>query len=317
MMDFNAPLSPGQILNGLFNNYKVIKILDPDEISSTPSIKPHTLSPRLKRERPLLYKGEALNGDRSVAIKASGQTGRQVLMNEWRALDKLNLYNRLPFNRPIAPAVHEKVFDLGNSSFFVFEWLDESEWMNIASLLCFTAPLVYWDNSCSVVKKMWRALAVSIKKMHKLDIFHGDLKDEHIFVKIEKDGQLNFSEIRIIDFGTSYLGRLEDWKGGSIGFSPPHYWDPSYRLGLQRSRLQGLDWYGAYAVLYYACTGETFPTSSPAFREMAGDQLRDFSRMYYQALSSELKKRWRRVDDCTFELLQDAIDWLCAQKFVL
>lgn len=311
----NEPLRSQQILDGLFNQYKVVELIDSDEISSSPSIKPHTLSPRLRRERPSLYKGETLNGKRSVAIKAVGSTGRQSLMDEWRALNRLNIYHQLIFSRPISPRVYENISDLENSSsFFVFEWLDGEKWINLASIIRQNSPLIYWNDNCSITKRLSTALISSAKKMHRLKVCHGDLKDEHVFVHKRNDGY-DFSDIRIIDFGTSYLRQLEDWKGGSIGFTPPNFWDPSRRVGLQRKRLELLDWYGVFAVLYYAYTGETFPTASPAFRELSENSLKNFSREFYDALNVELRKRWQGYDDCVSVLLQDLIDRLCKQEF--
>ena len=121
---------------------------------------------------------------------------------------------------------------------------------------------------------------------------------------------LDFSEVRIIDFGTAYLGSIENWKGASLGFSTPYFWDPIHRLALSRKELNGIDWYSAYTVLYYAFTGECFPTASPAYRLLADTHKKSKNKEYFTALNEALKARFGGIDLGAQKVLNTVIDAL-------
>lgn len=304
--------SGGATITGGFHNFTGLKFMSGG--GSTPRHTPTTLALRLSRTRPQVYKAIEEPSNKRVAIKAVHHTERSLLENEWVALRKLN---SLSFWFPwlkIAPSLREglrffkKKDSIDGIWFIAYEWLDtDGNWEQLSKIIA-EHPLKDMPDAAVHMKKMRDTLVFYTHIMHLLGISHGDNKDEHIFI-YKKDGSYFFDNIRIIDFGTCYLHSGEDWKGGSLGFSRPRFWNESYRSRLSMRELRGLDWYGVYATLYYAYTGECFPTASPAYSKLSGD----LEFQHLDGLKPKVQAKWKgHVDGVVQELIDEANGKLCS-----
>jgi serine/threonine protein kinase len=222
-----------------------------------------------------------------------------VLLDEVAALDRLSWWRWL---NPIAPTVWEyfRVDDQTGTVFSVVECFGSDSqrvtgWVKLSELLNLPTPL--WKDTESKVhdlRKLQIALYSAVRRMHMVGVVHGDLKDEHILIRRRKGEKYDFSNIRLIDFGFSYVEydlsrkkhaqsdtymeydldrkkhiQSNTWKGGTPGFYNPIYWNKANRYGLTRQRLHALDYYSANTILFYALTGECFPASSATYSSLA------------------------------------------------
>ncbi len=315
-MDIDLKIQPlfsgGATITGRFHNFTGLKFMSGGE--STPGHTPTTLAMRLSRTRPQVYKAIEEPSNKRVAIKAVHHTERSLLENEWVALRKLNTLNFwLPWLK-IAPSLREdlrffkKKDGIDGIWFIACEWLDtDGNWEQLSKIVT-EHPLKDMPDAAVHMKKLRNTLVFYTHLMHLLGISHGDNKDEHIFV-YKKDGSYFFDNIRIIDFGTCYLHSGEDWKGGSVGFSRPRFWNESYRSRLSIRELRGLDWYGLYATLYYAYTGECFPTASPAYSKLSGE----LEYHHLHELKPRVQAKWKgHADGTVQELIDEANEKLCS-----
>jgi hypothetical protein len=305
-MDNN--LTPAQFKGGLGKWYKFPSKASPgDSPDYTPSL---TYSramyhrPKLWRatrsfsrsDKPSLWTSILGHSGKMVAIKSSPPTdGFFVLKAEADALNRLQWISWIPTLR-IAPRLFEYLkFDGQNSKqwFIAYEWLrydqdvDEGiDWEPLSRILekraLETAELL------ALHKALYRAVGL----MHRwpVNIYHGDIKDEHILVKVVAqqepseidDGHVyDFRTVRLIDFGLSYLKLVDEWKGASPGFCSPYFWDSSHRI-LDVNSMNALDWYCVDAILFYALSGECFPITSPAYSEIKNQQ-------YFESVRDKLE----------------------------
>ena len=306
----------GTQIPGRYGRSYIVRRAITHQSTSTPSYTPTTISPRLRRSKPQAFFGVERKSGKQIIIKAVHISGREMLVNEVRALDRLTWISYIPGTPRVAPHLIEYLMEFEDTCFFVFEWLDPDEWRSLAEIVE-TSPLTKFDTAEKQIQNLKTSLLNAIHWLHTLKIVHGDLKDEHVFCRIKypnkekRPGEmaLDFTEIRIIDLGTCYLGSIENWKGASLGFSTPYFWDPIHRLALSQKELNGGDWYSAYTVLYYAFTGECFPTASPAYRLLA-DTRKKTNNEYFAALNKALKARFGGVEQGAQKVINDVIDVL-------
>jgi serine/threonine protein kinase len=300
MTDETYPILKG----GLGKWYKRIRRVPTSSRQTpyTPSIfYPHTWrsrtevwkaeSSRTNFQKPGIFRAFLKIGSKPVAIKSLKHTQVNLpLKNEAEALNRLQWVNWMPpFH--IAPKLYEYLkFDQASRCWFIaFEWFEIEQsgeglkWEKLEDILK-KGPLPTGD-----LLELQHSLYRAIRIMHSLGVVHGDLKDEHVLVKVvdpvQDRKEYDFSQIRLIDFGLSYLHGPAEWLGASLGFCSPYFWNPANRsLDMNFSCL---DWYGADALLYYALTGECFPIASPAYYELTSSR-----EDHFQQLRTTLQNRW-------------------------
>ena len=236
---------------------------------STPGYTPTTSTNHLKRPHPILYEA-AVNGhtEQVVAIKTVEESGQDTLLREFQALNILRGLKSVP-------QVREFNYDR-SLAFIALEYLGD-EWISLDKDIQNHKPFRERQDGQKRFEELKRSLEQALLKIHSKGVVHGDLKSNHIFIRKKKDTisssyndknyDLDYTDIKIIDFGASYmLGETSKWHGGSIGFSNPIHWNTDRRDGLQFSELRNIDWYSMYATLFHAYTGECFPIASPAYR---------------------------------------------------
>jgi len=303
---------PSKFKGGLGKWYKVLEKVE-FNFKHTPYT-PSVIYTRAKRSRaevwkatlsfsesdkPQVWKSALKHSGESVTIKSLKHTeGNLSLRNEADALYRLQWLNWWPPFR-IAPRLYEYLkFDKASKRWFIaYEWFDVEQaeegkaWENLEPVLE-KGPLETGD-----LLSLQRALYKAMRLMHRLGVVHGDIKDEHVLVKvkcIDHDRvDYDFSKIRLIDYGLSYLGEVAEWRGASLGFCSPYFWHPAHR-SLNKNALRWLDWYNVDALLYYALTGECFPVTSPAYRGITESKE---GKAYFDELKNMLIARWLNEED--------------------
>lgn len=273
---------------------------------STPGYTPTTNSSHLPRPHPDLYEA-AVNGhgNQLVALKTVGENDQDCLLREFQALNKLT-------GLDCVPKIREFNYDHG-LAFIAFEFLGE-EWVSLDKDIQTSGSFkerLHGDEQFFILRN---SLEKAIVKLHGKGVVHGDLKSNHIFIKKkyeqnleDSESALDYSIVKIVDFGASYLiGETSKWRGGSIGFSNPYHWNHEHRDGLQFSELQAIDWYSTYAILFHVYTGECFPVASPAFRLFINPKIQPEVKEYYRQLETGLHAKLGGE-----EILVDIVSYLC------
>lgn len=306
-----ALLQSGEILRSGFDRYKIIDRENNPELPSTPDHTPTVTTYRLARIPPQLYRARDVSG-KQVAVKVVSEESLLLLINEWKALERLKWLQYLPFFKKITPSLRNSLsYDAERKIyFFVVDWLDKKYWKNLGEIVA-TSPLCFLPDAEVHMRKLRLALFTATKTLHFIGIIHGDGKDEHVYL-LEKDGQVFFDQLRLIDFGECYLNPLDDWKGGSLGFSSPYFWNNKHRQSLSRREMMAIDWYGVYSILYYTYTGECFPAASPAFSKMSDLEFDRHSQNYYRELEVVLLNKWQNYPDNVQMLISESVKYLCA-----
>ncbi|MFZ5821656.1 MAG: hypothetical protein ACOYYJ_17300, partial [Chloroflexota bacterium] len=194
--------------------------------------------------------------------------------------------------------------------FIVFEWLETRIWKNLSKIIT-SEPLCFHSDAAESMYKLRSSLFMATKMLHLAGIIHGDSKDEHVYLR-EKNGKILYDQIRLIDFGGCYLNPLDDWKGGSLGFSSPYFWNHRHRFSLSRREMEAIDWYGVYSILFYAFTGECFPGASPAFSKMPDSESDRYVQAFYQELEYTLLNKWQNYPDDVRLFIAECVKYLCA-----
>lgn len=246
---------------------------------------------KTEAHRPRVFKAVLKHNGASVTIKSLKSTeGNLALRNEADVLNRLEWIDWLPLFQ-VAPRLYEYLkFDQTSHRWFIaFEWFDIEK----------TEEGYAWENLQTILKKgplptndlldLHRSLYKAMRIIHILGVFHGDLKDEHVLIKVKNvaQDQYDFSKIRLIDFGLSYLDQEAEWRGASLGFCSPYFWHPEHRE-LNPNSIMYLDYYSVDALLYYALTGECFPVTSPAYYEITGTK----DDCYCGELKDSLLAKW-------------------------
>lgn len=324
----------GQLISGSKGKkYLIDKWLnDPREETKSPDYSPTTLTPRLPRPRPQIWKAiESRNQNKAVAIKVSYQDDLFYLENEYRSLKRLNhvrnQVNLIPLD--IAPKLVDYKKTDDQLVYLIYEWLDPKNWESLSTIIIDPKrkqPGITGDP----LQNLRKSLRKACNKLHNRGIIHGDLKDEHILVrkKIKKPESLedyDFKKIKIIDFGFSYLlpsGRFSknngfdnSWRGGSVGFSNPFFWRSENKNRAHGPALKSIDWYSVYSILYYASTGECFPLASPSYRIFARYDLSE-TKNFHTKMRSNLIDKWRAKKKEDKELLSEVISELTSDNIM-
>lgn len=306
-------LAGSDSLRSRFNQYKIMERLNNPEIGSTPDYTPSVVTSRLARLRPQIYRARDTKGQ-TVAIKVVYSSSLELLENEWKALDRLKWLQRIPLIPKIAPKLKEGMhFDFEHQIYFIiYEWIDG--WISIGEYVRTYGPLINLPDAIDVMNRLRRTLLIATKLLHSIGIIHGDNKDEHVFLKSQNGDKqpVAFNQIKLIDFGGCYLHNLEDWKGGSLGFSSPYFWNQKHRYSLSRRELEALDWYSVYSILFYAYTGECFPAASPAYSSIPEIRSDSQSRSYYSDLKYALTYKWQNHPENIQFLISETVEYLCS-----
>ena len=270
------------------------------QFSSTPGYTPTTISPKLIRSRPQVYKANAIRQLRPskdtklVAIKVVELSDLEKLRIEFIALKKLTVKLKA-----ISPRIIEGISFLPekNLAFFAYEWFDEAEYGTLADILETEFPLYKNDvlNRNNAFKKLSRTLFSISEQIHKLGVIHGDLKPEHIMVR-NKNNSPDFSDIRLIDFGLSYTKHVSHWRGGTYGFCNPYYWNEYNQELYSWNDLKAVDFYGIRAILYFVYTGEVYPSTTPAFRYLSSPKKSQPMALMYKKLNDLILSRFYSAD---------------------
>lgn len=109
-------------------------------------------------------------------------------------------------------------------------------------------------------------LFAALKKVHSVEIVHGDLKPDNIIIQKQKDqktGEINYI-CKIIDFDDSYLSGNPPQPVETVGTEP--YWSPElgyYKLTLDIDRKRQItcksDVFALGLIIHQYCTGGRFP----------------------------------------------------------
>lgn len=277
---------------------------------TTPGYTPTTSTSHLPRPRPSLYEA-AVNGhsNQLVAVKIVEEGNQDCLLREYQALNELTSLSSVP-------RVREFNYDQ-SFAFIALEYLG-NDWISLDKDIQRNGPFKERPNGGVEFTLIRMTLEAEIGKIHRRGVVHGDLKTNHVFIKKvfqlhdtkADDYLLDYTEIKIIDFGASYLlGETSKWRGGSIGFSSPFHWNKEHREGLQFAELKAIDWYSANAILYHIYTGECFPVASPAFRLFIDRGEHKDVNEYYHQLEYSLHAKFGGE-----EILDDIIKTLCNPK---
>jgi serine/threonine protein kinase len=249
-----------------------------------------------KSDRTTLSEAFLQHSGQMVAIKSSKLSdGYFALKAEADALNRLQWLSWFPPFR-IAPRLYENLkYDEQESNrwFIAYEWLRNDKdveegvvWENLSTIL--KTRTLETTELIDLLKSLYR----TVRLMHRMGVYHGDLKDEHVLIKVEhrlnkskwgNEKIIKFTSIRLIDFGLSYMSHVDEWKGASPGFCSPYFWNSNNNL-LDKNSLNALDWYCVDALLYYATTGECFPIASPAYSELSGDK----NKAYFSDIQTKL-----------------------------
>lgn len=306
-MDFGAN-SPEKFKGGLGRWYEAPKNIRPGsgQTPNTSSII-YTRSPQIRplvwfttmQIRPAVWRAFSTSGGKPVTVKSSQFLfGKEILKNEANAIAKLQKWSWIP-GRRVSPKLYEGItYDANENLWFIAsEWLGLEDigkgrdWIPLADILKPSGKRIETQKlSTDDLLELQISLYKTVRILHRRRVVHGDIKDEHVAVKVidAENGIYDFRQIRLFDFGLSYLTDVSKWHGASIGFCSAYFWNPENRL-LNKSSLEWLDWYCADAVLYLALTGECFPTTSPAYRDIyATGQAVD----YCYELNNALSARW-------------------------
>lgn len=307
--------------------YTIQRVITPG-ISSLP-ITPNTRSCKLYAQKPSTYlatvtrKCERVRKGERVIIKAV-KRDKTSLENEERALKRLRLWRRFRLIPQIAPILVRKLTydDTTDHWYIVLTKLGEGSigevekpnpahnWMSLKDIVQKGALIEKFPYNSLVIFK--NRLIEVVQIMHRLNIVHGDLKPEHIWIEYSnREGKLeyHFDRIQIIDFGLCYTKHSDNWRGGSPGFCSPYFWNTRNRTALDQNQLFGLDWYSLYTVLYFAYTGELFPIATPAYRYLP-DIDNENSKRFYDRLKNELKSKYCYLDANPKKILDEIIDRL-------
>lgn len=290
---------------------KRFKVLGP--VSPTGGPTPHTPSVTYTRSRQkppdvwetkMFYRHPSIwrtfsSSDNKLAVVKSSQhvTGRKLLENENKALARLQNWAWLPGRRVAPRLYHSLTYDTENNRWFIAsEWLGMKDNENIKKGAAWERLKTILDNryrwETAEILQLQRALEKAVRIMHRRGVIHGDIKDEHVFVKV-KDPQnptYDFTTVRLVDFGLSYLETTSVWKGASLGFCHPHFWASKTR-GMSKNELQWLDLYAVDALLYLVLTDEHFPAAFPAYKDVL--QPGPDGDTYSRELEEHLNKRFR------------------------
>ena len=256
---------------------------------------PHTPTvsyARVKQTKPEVWLAVRTAGrDKLVIVKRSHENdGNVLLKNEADALARLNRITWIPVpGLQIVPRLDSHIRYEDRHSFIAYEWLPGEKWKNLGELLDQGFQL-----EPDTILNLHQSLYNAIRLLHFMGVVHGDIKDDHVLVRRKSNGSFDFRDIRLIDFGLSYMDSNQDWRGASLGFSSPHYWHEENRSALTWSELRMLDWDGADALLYYAITGECFPITSPAYRKVTGSARKQIE--FQERLRYTLRQRLLRIE---------------------
>lgn len=267
---------------------------------STPGYTPTTSTSHLPRPRPKLYEA-AVNGHENqlVAIKTVEESGQDCLLREFQALSALSDVNYVP-------KVREFNYDR-SLAFIALDYLGD-EWVSLDKDIQKHKPFRERFVGEDGFHKLYKSLEKALSKIHHKGVVHGDLKSNHVFIRRKNEiallenhdsdeYELDYNDIKIIDFGASYMiGETSKWHGGSIGFSNPYHWNPNHRDGLQFSELRAIDWYSMNAILFHAYTGECFPIASPAYRLFIGKNTQPDVDAYFKQLEKGILLKFGGAD---------------------
>ena len=306
-------LRPGIELHGRRGVYTIRAWINgPSRIpgQTTPGYTPTTLAPRLAKPRPQVYEAVDRNGN-AVAVKAIEALHHRQLRNEAQALQRISFFGFIGPHLLEMPKVHDQQI-----IYIVYEWLDASEWRTLRDEIegLHQVPICNRNNPPLELERLRRSLALRLEILHVLGIIHGDLKPEHVLLHYTEDSQSNkhvdFTQIRLIDFGLSYLKRNKEiWRGGSIGFSSPYFWEHPENKVLTRQELLSIDNFSTQALLYYAYTGEFFPVASPTYRYLGNTNDRSIQ-VFYENLEKTLRQK--HFSDHEPEFFGQMVHLLCA-----
>jgi serine/threonine protein kinase len=328
----NIIILPGSYLRGKFGRrYQIERQVN--ILNSTPDYSPTTVSPRLPRPRPVVYKAKNKSGSKHFAIKLVAEQDRQHLANEILALKRAWF----------VPSVPTIIENLTNDSkynvwFFAYQWFDDRDWVPLNRIIT-QQPLSRFteEKAYMYMVQLQNALKAHLWILHTLGLYHGDLKSEHILVRknsakkqdqlLDIDfGSLDFRKIRIIDFGFAYLRphvfskvrRIfpNRWQGGSVGYSNPYFWHKEHTHSIDLRSLPAIDHYGMNAILYYAFSGECFPMASPAYRSLSqpgsGGKVAAFCKSYNESIGKRVHDLHQGGHHKLGKLMKRIIMNLCA-----
>ncbi|MFZ6021910.1 MAG: hypothetical protein ACOYT9_00370, partial [Patescibacteria group bacterium] len=88
-------LHSGETLRTSFNQYTIVNRVTNLEVQSTPKHTPTVSTLRLARTPPQLYEAKDTKG-KPFAVKAVNEEALNLLMNEWKALEKLSWFQNIP-----------------------------------------------------------------------------------------------------------------------------------------------------------------------------------------------------------------------------
>lgn len=106
-----------------------------------------------------------------------------------------------------------------------------------------------------------KTLSMSIKRVHSVDIVHGDLKPDNILISETQGGKL---VCKIIDFDDSYFSQKPPLPRNTVGTEP--YWSPElaiYKISDDKSKAGMItcksDIFALGLIFHQYCTGGNFP----------------------------------------------------------
>jgi serine/threonine protein kinase len=274
--------------------YELIKpsLKSIDFYQSTSGHTPTTITPRMIKIKPCVYQALDKRG-KKVLIKFVPSSMQEALRIETKAMRRLKYYNFIP--KLIKNVTYDKE---KRQSFFVCEYIDDP-WVNLTKLM-------FFKNAPSIEEKhfliLYETLRSTILKMHFLNVIHGDLKPEHIFV-LTKNGNPDFSKIKIIDFGLSYpkFG-INKWRGGTSGYMNPNNSGEYDLLSVDNKRR--LDYYGVHSIIYACFTGKSFTIASSSYTRIQ----RNNPYFWNQVKEHEHQKNWQAPGFIKYETVEN----LCA-----
>jgi len=284
--------APVIIPGGLGRQFQVSQMVSrTNDNPSTPPGSTTTYS-RLNRVKPDVYEvtdtHKQRGGDTFMLKAVCYEGGIMTLVNEAKILSRMSwVWPR------IAPRLITQVHTFKDVYYFVYEKFSSNDWESLDKIIRSHGPITNPDE----MMQLQSAIYASVHWLHFHNVIHGDLKDEHILIRKIKRGTgcytYDFGDIRFIDFGFGSLNRVGRWNGASIGFASAYFWNRSHRTLLSHKELLAQDWYGAYASLYYAFTGECFPTTSPTYSALGSPNTNDNVSEYYNELVESLNTHHR------------------------
>ena len=250
---------------------------------------------------PFVWQAFSPSHGESAAVKwARSEAGKKRLKKENRALARLqgwSFFFRCLSHRIVPQLYQNLTVDRESGRWFIaFEWLEigkHGKWKQLSEIL--QERRLKKREILQLQKALYRALRL----MHCRRVAHGDIKDEHVLVKVVGKNavgeiEYDFRTIRLIDFGMSHLFGIfshkstSRWEGASLGFCPPYFWGKRWMETVKRKKLYWLDRYAVDAVLYLALTGETFPVAFPSYKTVAD------LKQHLEELRTRLQERYQR-----------------------